>query len=456
MMLHLAHGAEGGATALGGGAQPDAGAVGTGFFSNFGTDISGKMFDSIKNFGTQGMSSLTGGYSDTAMGGFEGLKGLKDAGGTAGLKDSMTSGMKNSIPGTGGSGASGGATSGGAGAASAAQAALTIAQNTPGPTDFKIMMGMDFGCFLKTWRVTGLGGCWIKKKGIPYYHICIKYEHKWATGLVEVFKQEKDSNVKSPMATAANYMSSTAAMAALKGIFGASRSSNGADEGNSVGGQVKQYFDGRLYAHPNVIPWMQMIADQTNNPYLKIAMEIIKRAFCNPQTPMVIMPLYNTEQDFMFWRTGLHDMAKLASIKTLITAGSGCSDAGPAQGGLDSAYQSMGGKYCIGNYGPIYPRKGFVSQFNVNAAAHVIAFRVISMANKGSAVKMGAYQYTIAPGGSLQMYEPEMGSCFAIKGNYISNPHYRGKLPESKYMWSHWPTLECCDSCYVRQAKNGE
>jgi hypothetical protein len=459
--------------------------VGEGFVNQFGGVLSNQLTSSLGSFGKKGLTSLTSGFTQGFKdgggftGGFSGLKGslsggidgikgnitggidsVKNvfSGGAGGIKDAISGkigGMKDSFTSGGkigglGSKTGGGSGGGGASAVGAASAALTIAQNMPGPTDFKVMLGMDWGCFLKSWKIKGVGGCWKKRKKIPYYHICLKFQHRWPTGLVEVIKKENDSNIKSPMATASNYMQSIASIAALKAIFSGTRTSNGADEGNQHG-QVKHFFDARVYSHPSLIPWLEMLAEQSNNPYIKAAIEIIKRAFCNPGNSMVIMPLYNTESDFLFWRTGLHDMGKLASLKTLITGLTGCGDTGPAQQYLDKGYKFLGGNHCLGNYGPIHPRRGFISHFNLNSAAHLAGFRALSMANRGSGVKLGQYRWYMYPNDRLQMYEPEMGSCFSLQGSYRSNPHFQANATDGRFMWSHFPMIECCYGCYLRQ-----
>lgn len=311
----------------------------------------------------------------------------------------------------------------------------------PGPYDFKVMIGTDWNCFLNSWRLKGVGMCRRRWK----IKVCLKLEHHWPTGLVETHKKFGDSYVKSPVPMIYNKIMSKAASLAMRSKWklkpGSGSGHNGAVEQTHL-----HVFDANVYLYPDVNRYLEELGKY--NPYMQAVHQVASRLMCNPGLPMAITPVYNTQSDFLLWRTGIHDIAKVIKVKALLSGVKGCVDT--KYGKNLSAIKKIDAlnQYCIGNYGPIYPRTGRLAHFNEPTASAVVAFRAISMAHRGGGLKTQAYRFNIQPGSMIQQLEPANHACSKLEGNFTDQPGYKNFSRNGKYLYAHYPLLECCGGCY--------
>jgi hypothetical protein len=314
----------------------------------------------------------------------------------------------------------------------------------PGPSDFKVMMATDWGYFIKTWRVTGVGWCRKRWK----FTVCVKIQHGYPTGIAEVIKRSGKTDLKSPIPMVFVKIMAKAASKAMKTMFGfGSTAGTGRGAGSSASESNFSFFNGYVYDYPDIRPWLEQLSKYY--PYLKVVTQVMKRVMCNPQNPGSIKPLYSTESDFLAWRTGIADLGKVLTFKSLLSGAKGCSDTTIAGSDyLGGGKMLKFSEYCIGNYGPIYPRTGWATQYNEPTAAVVAAFRAFSLANTGGLVKLGKYKFTVRTGSYFQQLEPLKGKCYPLQGNYLKHPGYKKFDSKQNYMYIHFPTLECCSGCY--------
>jgi hypothetical protein len=107
--------------------------------------------------------------------------------------------------------------------------------------------------------------------------------------------------------------------------------------------------------------------------------------------------------------------------------------------------------YCIGHIAHIYPRVGWSINPMESKNAQIVAFRTISMANRGGGVKLGSYGFTIKNGGQIQTFAPKISKCYEIgTGSEMDK-----KANDKSYMYIHFPKVKCCPGCHKASQADG-
>lgn len=144
---------------------------------------------------------------------------------------------------------------------------------------------------------------------------------------------------------------------------------------------------------------------------------------------------YLSELDFLEWRIGA---VEAMQPKSMLSAASG-----PVCGALGNVVDGL----CMGVWGPVYPRRGFITHQSEVVASAATAVRAISIAGlSGSAAHIVLEPIGFEPSFSndkLELIYPNPSACIKIGQNPVS--WESGKLSATgKYLWVYWRRRICC------------
>ena len=102
---------------------------------------------------------------------------------------------------------------------------------------------------------------------------------------------------------------------------------------------------------------------------------------------------------------------------------------------------------CVGTWGALYPRTGFVTQGSEVVASAMMAFRAVDVAS----LKPQTLRRVIAPVlfwpsvryDRMQLVSPVAGRCMAVGENPMFWDHGM-RSRDGRYVWIYWRKKECC------------
>ena len=268
----------------------------------------------------------------------------------------------------------------------------------------------DWSAILRTWRFKGICVC-----GDLIPRFGPRTENAFPTGIVEAVKQ--------PGATYLATAVTAATKAAAKAVLSSSHSGKGLGESGT------QFLEAHAYGFPLGNAWVNSVTPGICFPY-------------GPKPPG-IDPLYYSELDQLAWRTGTGDLLDAASALSFYAdAHGGCAAAAlPGMGALS-------GLFCAGLWGPLYPRRGFITQHSEVIAAHLAAVRALHVANAPTGrIVTNWYWYPTLQGHYWQMLEPVWRPAYQI-GQGVASTEAAATSPRGGYLFIHMPILGCCSPCY--------
>ena len=315
----------------------------------------------------------------------------------------------------------------------------------PGPADLKALLAADWACWMSSYRFKGLGLC--TKNKLPV--ACVRYGHKYPTGIAEsVAREPGDTDVQNPTSMLSMALLIQVAKTAVKAVYGFAMGQGTGGSGTTTQkASPYAYMEAHVYTFPD---WVKLIEEASKKvPYLYVVYLIAKFGVCSPDQGIFLSPLYYTESDFMFWKTGVQDVFKVMSFQLILNGAQGCTDASvPGSDTIPTVPKIPGSdKWCLGNFGNIYPRTGTSIHWNEPTVAYHIGFRAFSMAYKGGAIKIGDYLWEAKVGSYVQEAEPISGSCSPYGGNYYFHDGFKSFASDGIYWYIHWPELQCCVPC---------
>ena len=168
---------------------------------------------------------------------------------------------------------------------------------------------------------------------------------------------------------------------------------------------------------------------------LSDAFSVAVEAPCEGMPDLGGMVSYLSEQDAPAWRTACSEkddpLARVAEKN-----GPLCAKFGPMLPGL-----------CIGTWGALYPRTGFVTHTSEVVGSAMAAFRAVDVAS----LKLQVGRQVISPllflpsvrYDRMQLVSPVAGRCIAIG----ENPAFwenGTRSRDGRYVWVYWRKKECC------------
>lgn len=147
------------------------------------------------------------------------------------------------------------------------------------------------------------------------------------------------------------------------------------------------------------------------NPYIAIY-EAIGDLLCRFGDKPICYPIWTSELDALNWRTAAGDQLSISNWQaSLVDTFSGC-----AFGGLPGV-GSFTEKYCIGGWSPIFPRWGFVHQYNYGRGAAVSVYRALDWSSTGATrINWQYYQPYTNPAEFSRNIN-------VVRGNYPNGPY---------------------------------
>jgi hypothetical protein len=162
----------------------------------------------------------------------------------------------------------------------------------------------------------------------------------------------------------------------------------------------------------------------------------VQMALTCPATPQpAINIIYLSELDSAEWRIGLLEEM---SPKSLLSA---------SLGPICSVVSDHIPEMCMGTWGAVYPRRGFITHSSevVGSAADVFrAVSISSIADPGLHIKVSPALFS--PDSSrdkLQLISPHPSGCVPI-GQNPAIWEAQNKAVDGKYLWVYWRYRECC------------
>ncbi len=145
---------------------------------------------------------------------------------------------------------------------------------------------------------------------------------------------------------------------------------------------------------------------------------------------------YLSEMDAVEWRTLKNESKHPLSVMSS-TIAPVCDSGGISTPGM-----------CIGAWGPMYPRGGFISGYSPVVGSAATAYRAVDIA---SAKELSLFHRRVMPllfipdmfWDRIQMVSPQVTRCLRIG----EDPRYweQGKVSQNgKYVWIYWHKKECC------------
>ena len=168
---------------------------------------------------------------------------------------------------------------------------------------------------------------------------------------------------------------------------------------------------------------------------LSDAFSLIVEAPCEGPPDLSGMVSYLSEQDEDEWRRARLEQNNPLSVMTAKTA--------PVCDRYGALFPGM----CLGTWGPLYPRTGFVIQASAPVASAVSAFRAVDIA----ALKPQTPHRVVSPVlfwpdvryDRMQMVSPVRKQCMSVGENSMFWERGTGAR-DGRYVWIYWRKKECC------------
>ncbi|MBI4575571.1 MAG: TraU family protein [Planctomycetes bacterium] len=286
-----------------------------------------------------------------------------------------------------------------------------------------IVAATDWSTVLRTWRFKGVCVC-----GGPIPEVGPRTENAFPTGVVEAVKQPGASYLATAATAATNV--ATEAATALAGLTLGAGELSSSHSGRGLGETGTQFLETHVYSYPAV----SLAAALGTVPGL-----------CGPYAGVadVMVPHYYSELDALAWRTGTGDLFDFAGALSYYAGTLGACSASVVPG-----VGSLSGLFCAGTWGPLYPRRGFVTGHSEVVAAHLLAGRALQVAMVPTGrIVTWPYAYPALQGHYWQMVEPSWRPGYQI-GQGIATTEAATTSARGGYLFVHFPILECCLPCY--------
>jgi hypothetical protein len=157
-----------------------------------------------------------------------------------------------------------------------------------------------------------------------------------------------------------------------------------------------------------------------------------------PKSPFVIK--YLSELDSIEWRVGI---AEAFHPKSIFSYGIGpfCGLSGP----LPGKWRNFG-DLCMGTWGPLYPRRGFIVHQSKVVGSAADVFRAVSISSvipvNYMHVVPSRLNFNASTNDMLQLAFPKVSGCIKI-GQTPATWDYGLVSPTGKYLWIYWRQVEC-------------
>ncbi|MBN4071795.1 TraU family protein [bacterium AH-315-F18] len=289
-------------------------------------------------------------------------------------------------------------------------------------TEADILATTDWTIVPRTWRFKGICVC-----GSLIPRFGIRTENAYPTGVVEAVKQPGASYLKT-VVSATTKAATTSGIKLAASTLGPGVFSSG-HSGKGMGEDGMQFLDAHVYSFPGL-----------GHPAVAMMPGV-----CLPYAPAgpMMTPHYYSELDALAWRTGTGDLLDFASALSYYAGTYGACAASIIPG-----FGSLSGAFCAGTWGPIYPRRGFVTQHSEVIAAHLIAVRALRVALLPTGrVITQPYFYPTLQGHYIQMLKPFWRPAYQI-GQGIGTTEAGTTSIRGGYLFIHMPIMECCSPCY--------
>lgn len=184
-----------------------------------------------------------------------------------------------------------------------------------------------------------------------------------------------------------------------------------------------------------------------NNPFSDAIGNLIK-VWCRPEvtdigemipkSPFVVK--YLSELDGFEWRVGI---AEAFHPKSILSYGIGpfCGFAGA----VPDKWQGVR-ELCMGTWGPLYPRRGFLVHQSKVVGSAADVFRAVSISSIDPVNYMhvvpARLNFNASTNDMLQLAFPKMSGCVKI-GQTPATWDYGLVSPTGKYLWIYWRQVEC-------------
>jgi len=169
-------------------------------------------------------------------------------------------------------------------------------------------------------------------------------------------------------------------------------------------------------------------------PFLNTFHSIIQTQ-CSTDIENIAPVVYLSELDSVEWRIGL---LEALSPKSVLSA---------ALGPVCDALSGNSKGLCMGVWGPVYPRRGFITHQSEVVGSAADVYRAVSIASlNGELFHTTLSRLMFIPDpdkDKLQLIYPHPSGCIRIGQNPAT--WESGKTsPNGKYAWVYWRHRECC------------
>ena len=249
----------------------------------------------------------------------------------------------------------------------------------------------------------------------PFVGIKIRY---WEPSLlVETVKSPGDT-VINEFAPILNKMLSNASKTLMNDLVGLPVSVTSGSSRQSISGVNLQFNEVHIYNFPFNFE------------------DIVHLTLTCPKEPAAVAPIiYLSELDSAEWRIGF---LEVLSPKSLLSA-----SLGPVCSLVNQQFPEL----CMGAWGSIYPRRGFITHQSEVVASAADVFRGVSAASiEDFGIHKTISQIFFIPDSSrdkLQLVYPFPSGCIKIGQNPVSWESQKKSL-DGKYLWIYWRHRECC------------
>jgi len=273
----------------------------------------------------------------------------------------------------------------------------------------QLKSAVDWSCI--NFKIVGL--CF--KSTPPYVGLKIRY---WEPALlIETVKNPGDSVVEG-MGTVVSSLTKQASKSLLNGITGLNLSVSSGSSSSSLSHTNMQFNEVHVYSFPFIDVFASLLSME-----------------CSTVVPPIGFVNYLSELDSLEWRVGIFETL---SPKSMLSASLGpiCSGINKYSGGL-----------CMGLWGPVYPRRGFITHQSEVVGSAADAYRAVSIAGtKGFSSHIVPSPLLFTPSQSkdkLQLIYPTSSGCINIGENPLFWESGKTSI-NGKYVWVYWRHRDCC------------
>ncbi len=249
----------------------------------------------------------------------------------------------------------------------------------------------------------------------PFVGIKIRY---WEPVLLaETVKSPGDTTIKE-LAPFLKDATANTSKALMNQIIGLPVPPSSGSNWNSLSGVSLQFNEAHIYKFPFDFQ------------------DIINMALSCPATAKSTLPIiYLSELDSAEWRIGMFEAMSPLSLFS--------ASLGPVCSVVNDYVSGM----CMGTWGAVYPRRGFLTHQSEVVASAADIFRAVSIASindLGLHIKISSVMFTPdSTKDKLQLLSPYSNQCVHIGQNPVSWESQK-KSVDGKYLWVYWRYRECC------------